>query len=38
MKQARPILEKAQMMALADAIEQLPERARVVLALYYQER
>ena len=31
-------LEKAQMItALADAIEQLPERARIVLALYYQE-
>ena len=31
-------LEKTQMIAaLADAIEQLPERARIVLALYYQE-
>ena len=31
-------LEKAQLItALADAIEQLPERARIVLALYYQE-
>ena len=31
-------LEKAQLITvLADAIEQLPERARIVLALYYHE-